>query len=245
MAGCGPTLVLHPACPAVHRARTFVRLPWLCLLLVASRHTTVHPLFCATKTKPSEFAMCPLPPPTPPRRPPCRYGDLLAHWQLKAALRGEQPPLGADALSDTMDGVTATQQASRPPCLAAQERFARSHRVSAACASSPPRRHSTAALWRPCPPPIAPSKLRHRLQTIPDLLPYLHTPGSNPHPPTPPDPYLRSPPPPPPHTPRTPPPQTTTSPVPSPLYTPLQRLTKLERETESYWVAEYFRQIAE
>ncbi|KAL4445906.1 hypothetical protein ABPG77_009105 [Micractinium sp. CCAP 211/92] len=39
-----------------------------------------------------------------------RYGDLLAHWQLKAALRGEQPPLGADALSDTMDGVMATQQ---------------------------------------------------------------------------------------------------------------------------------------
>ncbi|KAL4425691.1 hypothetical protein ABPG75_009707 [Micractinium tetrahymenae] len=39
-----------------------------------------------------------------------RYGDLLAHWQLKAALRGEQPPLGTDELADVMDSVTATQQ---------------------------------------------------------------------------------------------------------------------------------------
>lgn len=39
-----------------------------------------------------------------------RYGDLLAHWQLKAVLRGGQPPLGADELFDTMDGVAATQQ---------------------------------------------------------------------------------------------------------------------------------------
>lgn len=40
-----------------------------------------------------------------------RYGDLLAHWQLKAALRGASPPLGADALLDIVEAVGATQQA--------------------------------------------------------------------------------------------------------------------------------------
>lgn len=34
-----------------------------------------------------------------------RYGDLLAHWQLKAVLRGAEPPLGAPALGALCDAV--------------------------------------------------------------------------------------------------------------------------------------------
>ena len=49
----------------------------------------------------------------PPRHrppPPCRYGDLLAHWQLQAVLRGEVPPLSAAALQGVMDGQGANTQ---------------------------------------------------------------------------------------------------------------------------------------
>lgn len=41
-----------------------------------------------------------------------RYGDMLAHWQLKASLRGEKPPLNAVELSAVLNELgTATQQA--------------------------------------------------------------------------------------------------------------------------------------
>lgn len=36
-----------------------------------------------------------------------RYGDLLAHWQVKAALRGEQPPLGQGELESLMTAAGA------------------------------------------------------------------------------------------------------------------------------------------
>ena len=39
-----------------------------------------------------------------------RYGDLLAHWQLKAALRGDSPPFSVAALSETLSFVGATTQ---------------------------------------------------------------------------------------------------------------------------------------
>jgi len=42
-----------------------------------------------------------------------RYGDLLAHWQLKAHLRGEAPVFGAAELQSILQSVTAaTQEAS-------------------------------------------------------------------------------------------------------------------------------------
>ncbi|MEN9235328.1 MAG: RNB domain-containing ribonuclease, partial [Gloeomargarita sp. GMQP_bins_69] len=42
-----------------------------------------------------------------------RYGDLLAHWQLKAHLRGEPPVFDATQLQTILQGVTAaTQEAS-------------------------------------------------------------------------------------------------------------------------------------
>ncbi len=44
---------------------------------------------------------------------PHRYGDLLAHWQLKAALRGEQPPSTANELMDLMEQAGSTTQASQ------------------------------------------------------------------------------------------------------------------------------------
>ena len=48
---------------------------------------------------------------TPPLTPHThRYGDLLAHWQLKAALRGEAPPLSAEALQGVMDTLGANTQ---------------------------------------------------------------------------------------------------------------------------------------
>lgn len=59
----------------------------------------------------------------PPGLP--RYGDLLAHWQLKAVLRGEAPPLSADALGAAVDGVGATTQA-----LSKLEREAESYWVA-------------------------------------------------------------------------------------------------------------------
>ena len=45
-----------------------------------------------------------------PPPPVCRYGDLLAHWQLKAALRGEQPPQSADQLLEVVESTGATTQ---------------------------------------------------------------------------------------------------------------------------------------
>jgi exoribonuclease-2 len=39
-----------------------------------------------------------------------RSGDLLAHWQLKAALRGAAPPLAAPALAAALSEVAATTQ---------------------------------------------------------------------------------------------------------------------------------------
>lgn len=43
-----------------------------------------------------------------------RYGDLLAHWQLKAVLRGEEPPLGAAQMSDLLSELgNTTQRVSR------------------------------------------------------------------------------------------------------------------------------------
>lgn len=39
-----------------------------------------------------------------------RYGDLLAHWQLKAALRGDAPPLGVIELGELLAGVNAAGQ---------------------------------------------------------------------------------------------------------------------------------------
>lgn len=39
-----------------------------------------------------------------------RYGDLLAHWQIKAQLRGEPPPFNPDELAILMDGVTGMTQ---------------------------------------------------------------------------------------------------------------------------------------
>ncbi len=46
-----------------------------------------------------------------PTSPQPSYGDLLAHWQLKAALRGEAPPYDAGQLSDVVDAAGATTQA--------------------------------------------------------------------------------------------------------------------------------------
>jgi exoribonuclease-2 len=40
-----------------------------------------------------------------------RYGDLLAHWQLKAALRGDAPRYDAGQLSDVIEATGATTQA--------------------------------------------------------------------------------------------------------------------------------------
>lgn len=57
--------------------------------------------------------------------PPNRYGDLLAHWQLKAALRGDAPPYTADGLLDVVEGVGATTQA-----MAKLEREAESYWVA-------------------------------------------------------------------------------------------------------------------
>jgi len=39
-----------------------------------------------------------------------RYGDLLVHWQLKAALRGEAPPLSAPRLAEILAEVGCTTQ---------------------------------------------------------------------------------------------------------------------------------------
>ncbi|KAL4859933.1 putative ribonuclease [Chlorella vulgaris] len=41
---------------------------------------------------------------------PAWYGDLLAHWQLKAVLRGEQAPCDADQLTDIVEEVGSTVQ---------------------------------------------------------------------------------------------------------------------------------------
>ena len=43
----------------------------------------------------------------------CRYGDLLAHWQYKARLRGQAPPYNADVLAVLMDGVSMMTQKVR------------------------------------------------------------------------------------------------------------------------------------
>lgn len=47
--------------------------------------------------------------PSPPL--PFSYGDLLAHWQLKAALRGDAPPYDASQLSDVIEATGTTTQA--------------------------------------------------------------------------------------------------------------------------------------
>ena len=40
----------------------------------------------------------------------CRYGDLLAHMQFKAQLRGQPPPFTADELAVLVDVVAGTTQ---------------------------------------------------------------------------------------------------------------------------------------
>lgn len=42
---------------------------------------------------------------------PFSYSDLLAHWQLKAALRGDAPPYDASQLSDVIEATGTTTQA--------------------------------------------------------------------------------------------------------------------------------------
>lgn len=42
---------------------------------------------------------------------PFSYSDLLAHWQLKAALRGAAPPYDAGQLSDVIEATGTTTQA--------------------------------------------------------------------------------------------------------------------------------------
>jgi exoribonuclease-2 len=39
-----------------------------------------------------------------------RYGDLLAHWQLKAVLRGAPPPFATGTLTDELTALAATTQ---------------------------------------------------------------------------------------------------------------------------------------
>ena len=46
-----------------------------------------------------------------PTSPQPSYGDLLAHWQLKAALRGDAQPYDASQLSDVVEACGATTQA--------------------------------------------------------------------------------------------------------------------------------------
>lgn len=50
-------------------------------------------------------------PPARPSPPTPSISDLLAHWQLKAALRGDALPYDASQLSDVVEACGATTQA--------------------------------------------------------------------------------------------------------------------------------------
>lgn len=147
--------------------------------------------------------------PLPPFPLRCRYGDLLAHWQLKAALRGEAPPQSADQLGDEMEAVATTMQVLlHPPCRMRQQLQRAPCRAQRACCMSVLRRgpvpaETAAALALPVAAPAFPACPALACQPRLPLCLLTFTALAPRH---------------------------------------VQRLTKLEREVESYWVAEYFRQ---
>jgi hypothetical protein len=138
-----------------------------------------------------------------------RYGDLLAHWQLKAALRGGAALWGAGELLGAVDEMGATAQVR-----AAWGRVQRSARCLRGAASAPPRLMPCRGRAQQCGKPLQCCCWKG----VPAcLLPLLTSVAIQP---------LPSPP----------------IILPKPSHTRVQRLSKLEREVEAYWVAEYFRQ---
>ena len=77
-----------------------------------------------------------------------RYGDMLAHWQLKAVARGEAPPLSAEVLAAVMAEVgEAAQAVSRLEREAEGYWVAQYFQAALAAAARAPRRPLWAATF--------------------------------------------------------------------------------------------------